>query len=166
MPYINNTHIQLLYTINRMKKTNWFYVSLTVSIIGFIVTWLQFQNWKISLTLSVLSGLFTLSFNPVRRYMKAFWSVLSLLITMNTFSLKFALNFFNENSIGELETQLGTSSIILSISLVLLCSLLLVLDFFERNGISNSKKVKMTQKGGKNSKNYQSKGDINITNND
>jgi hypothetical protein len=149
-----------------MKKTNWIYVSLIVSIIGFIVTWLLFQNWKLSLTLAVLSGLLTLSFNPVRRYMKAFWSVLSLLITMNTFSLKFALKFFNENSIGDLETQIGTSSIVLSISLVLLCSLLLVLDFFERNGITSTEKIKMTQKGGKNSKNYQSKGDINITNND
>ena len=149
-----------------MKKTNWIYISLIVSIIGFIVTWLLFENWKLSLSLALISGLLSLSFNPVRRYMKAFWSVLSLLITINTFSLKFAFTFFNENTNGDFETQIGTSSTVLSVSLVILCTLLLILDFFERNGFLGSRKVHMYQKGGGNSKNYQSKGDINITNND
>ncbi|EAQ51232.1 MAG: hypothetical protein CMF35_02825 [Leeuwenhoekiella sp.] len=98
--------------------------------------------------------------------MKAFWSVFSLLITLNSMSLKFVSNFFTENSINDIEASIGTTSSILNISLIVLCVVLLILDFFERNGSPIFSNTKMIQKGGKNSKNYQSKGDINITNYD
>jgi hypothetical protein len=130
-----------------MKKQSWIYTSLAVFAVGFIISWLLLENWKISLIIATISGLMTLTFNPVRRYMKAFWSVFSLLISLNTFSLKFILKFVNNNSIGNFEGGIGNTSIVLSVSLVLLCVCLLVLDFFERNGIP---KLKEKSKSGMN----------------
>lgn len=148
-----------------MKKIPWIYISLIAAVIAFVVLWLLIGNWKASLLLGVLSGVITLLYNPVRRYMKAFWSVLSILITTNTFSLKFVLHFFSSESFGNIETQIGTSSIIYSVALVLLCALLLVLDYFERNGTPVFKWTKMKQKGQDSSSNYQSAGDQTITDN-
>ncbi len=116
-----------------MKKIPWIYISLIAAIISFIVLWLLIGSWKASLLLGILSGIITFLYNPVRRYMKAFWSVISILITTNTFSLKFVLNFFRSESFGNIESQIGESSIVYSIALVLLCALLLVLDYFERS---------------------------------
>ncbi len=148
------------------KNNNWIYISIATAILSFIVSWLLLGYWKISLVIAVISGLIAFSFNPVRRYMKAFWSVFSLLITLNSLSLKFALQFLTNSTLGDIEANIGTTSITLSISLIVLCIILLLLDFFERNGFVKSEKTKMIQKGGNNSKNYQSKGDINITNHD
>jgi len=149
-----------------MKTKNWIFTSLIIATIGFIVSWILVGNWKVGLTLGFISGIITLVYNPVTRYMRAFWSVLSLLIGINSFSLKFVSDFYNSFSSGNVQTEIGNTSISLSIILAILCIVLLILDFFERNKISKSRRVKMKQKGGNHSKNYQSKGDINITNND
>jgi hypothetical protein len=149
-----------------MKNRNWIFTSLIISVIGFLVSWVLVGNWKTSLVLGIISGVIMLSHNPVTRYMRAFWSVLSLLIGINSFSLKFASDFYNSFSSGNIQSEIGNSSITLSIILALLCIILIILDFFERNKMPKSNNIKMTQKGGNNSKNYQSKGNINITNND
>ena len=129
-----------------MKKINWIYITLIVFVVGFIISWLLLKNWKISLILATISALLALTFNPVRRYMKAFWSVFSLLLTLNSFSLKFVLKFLKTNTLGEIDGGIGNSSIVLSISLVIMCLFLLVLDFFERNGIPKlDKKIKSDQ---------------------
>jgi hypothetical protein len=148
-----------------MKKIPWIYISLIAAIIGFVALWLLIGNWKVALLLGVLSGVITLFYNPVRRYMKAFWSVLSILVTTNMFSLKLVLHFFSSESNGSIESQIGTSSIVYSIALVLLCALLLVLDYFERNGIPIFNWTKMKQKGNDSSSNYQATGDQDITDN-
>lgn len=148
------------------KKNSWILISLGIATIAFIISWLLLGYWKVSLIVAVISGLIALSLNPIRRYMKAFWSVFSLLITLNSISLKFVSKFFTKNSINDIEASIGTTSSILNISLIVLCVVLLILDFFERNGSPIFSNTKMIQKGGKNSKNYQSKGDINITNHD
>lgn len=161
--------IWMLYAIkkNQMsKKNNWILVSLGIASIAFIISWLLLGYWKVSLIVAVICGLIALSLNPVRRYMKAFWAVFSLLISLNSLSLKFASHFLTKNSINDIEASMGTISSILNISLIVLCVVLLSLDFFERNGSPIFSNTKMIQKGGKNSKNYQSKGDINITNHD
>lgn len=149
-----------------MKNRTWIYTSIVIAIIGFVVSWILTENWKIGLIIGVFSGLITLIYNPKTRYMRAFWSVLSLLIGVNSFSLKFVSDFYNSFSSGNIQSEIGNTSITLSIILAILCIVLVVLDFFERNKISKSKRTKMVQKGGANSKNYQSKGNINITNND
>lgn len=133
--HINIAYVLTLYAIKQMKKINWVYISITIFIIGFLLSWLLLENWKIALLLGVISGLITLAFNPVRRYMKAFWSILSLLITLNTFSLNFVFQFISDNSFADFDARMGTHSVILSISLVLLCIILLILDFLERNEI-------------------------------
>lgn len=149
-----------------MKNNNWIYTSLIVLIIGFLVSWILIGDWKIGLIIGVTSGLITLAYNPTTRYMRAFWSVLSLLITMNSFSLKFVVEIFNKYLHGNINAEIGNSSTALSIMLVLLCALLLVLDFFQRNSIQKSQKVKMTQNGGQNSTNYQSARNINFNKKD
>ncbi|UMB60175.1 hypothetical protein MHL31_13950 [Lutibacter sp. A80] len=126
-----------------MKKINWIYITLIVFAIAFVISWLLLKNWKISLILATISGVFTFTSNPVRRYMKAFWSVFSLLLTLNSLSLKFILKQVNTNTTGQIEGSVGSSSIVLSITLVTLCLFLLLLDYFERNGIPKlGKKVK------------------------
>ena len=149
-----------------MKKNNWVYISLSIAIIGFIIAWILTENWKVGLIMGILSGLVVLMYNPVTRYMRAFWYVLSLLIGINSFSLKIITDFYNSYSSGNVKAEIGNSSITLSVILAILCVILIILDFFERNNVSKTSKVKMIQKGGANSKNYQSQGNINITNND
>lgn len=118
-----------------MKKINWIYITLIVFVIAFVISWLLLKNWKLSLILAMISGILTFTSNPVRRYMKAFWSSFSLLLTLNSLSLKFILKQINTNTSGQLEGDIGSSSIVLSISLIALCLFLLLLDFFERNGV-------------------------------
>ena len=77
------------------KKNSWILISLGIATIAFIISWLLLGYWKVSLIVAVISGLITLSLNPIRRYMKAFWSVFSLLITLNSMSLKFVLKTIN-----------------------------------------------------------------------
>jgi len=126
-----------------MKKISWIYITLFVFVISFFISWLLLKNWKISLVLATISGVITFTSNPVRRYMKAFWSVFSLLLTLNSLSLKFILKQVNTNTAGQIEGDIGDSSIVLSISLLILCLFLLLLDFFERNGIPKlGRKVK------------------------
>lgn len=126
-----------------MKKINWIYITLIVFVIAFVISWLLLKNWKISLISATTSGVLTFTSNPVRRYMKAFWSVFSLLLTLNSLSLKFILKQVNTNTTGQVEGDIGSSSIVLSVSLVILCLFLLLLDFFERNGIPKlGKKIK------------------------
>lgn len=148
-----------------MKNTPWIYISLIAALIAFVILWLLIGNWQASMILGVLSGLITLTFNPVRRYMKAFWSVLSVLITTNSFSLKFVLHYLNKDTVGSVETQIGTTSIVYSIALVLLCVLLLILDYFERNGKPVFNCTRMKQKGQDSSSNFQAAGDQTITDN-
>ena len=116
-----------------MIKKNWFFVTLISSIIAFILSFVLIKNWKVSVIISTITALITISFNPVRRYMKICLASLSLLITTNTFSLKIALKLLSDNSIGEINTQLGAHSTTLSILLFLICVFFGVLDFFERN---------------------------------
>ncbi|MEM6719262.1 MAG: LPO_1073/Vpar_1526 family protein [Bacteroidota bacterium] len=148
-----------------MKKIPWIYISLLSTVIAFFVLWLLIGNVKASLLLSILTGAITLFYNPVTRYMRAFWSVLSILVTTNTFSLKIALYFFNQESIGNIETNIGTSSVVLTIVLLLLCALLLVLDHFERNDKPIFSWSKMNLKGLNNSSNFQAIRDQTITDN-
>ncbi len=155
----------LLYAIKEMKKIPWIYISLIATGIAFLVMWILIGNWKVALLLGILSGVITLIYNPVRRYMKAFWSILSILVTTNTFSLKFVLYFFSQESAGNVETQVGTTSVVYSISLLLLCALLLVLDYFERNDKPIFNWTKMKQKGQNSSSNFQAAGDQTITDN-
>lgn len=127
----------------KTKKTSWIYITLTVFIVAFIISWLLLKKWEISLILATISGVLTFTSNPIRRYMKAFWSVFSLLLTLNSFSLNFILKQVNTNTTGQIEADIGNSSIVLSVSLVILCLFLLLLDFFERNGMPKlGKKVK------------------------
>lgn len=121
--------------LKKMKKTNWIYTTMIVFAIAFIISWLLLKSWKISLISATISGAIIYTLNPVRRYIKAFWSVLALLVTLNSFALKIILKLVNTSSTGQLEFETGSSSIILNVSLVALCIILLVLDFFERNGV-------------------------------
>ncbi len=148
-----------------MKKIPWIYISLIAAVIAFLVLWLLIGNWKASLLLGILSGVITLLYNPVRRYMKAFWTVLSILITTNSFSLKFVLHFFSNESVGNIRTQIGTTSIVYSLALVLLCALLLVLDYFERSGNPIFNLTKMTQSNQDSSNSFQAARDQIITDN-
>jgi len=148
-----------------MKKIPWIYISLIATVIAFVVLWLLIGNWKAALLLGVLSGVITLLSNPIRRYMKAFWSILSILVTTNTFSLKFVFYFLSQESAGNIETQVGTTSVVYSISLLLLCAMLLVLDYFERNDKPIFNWTKMKQEGQNSSSNFQAAGDQTITDN-
>lgn len=148
-----------------MKKIPWIYTSLIAALLVFLSLWLLIGNWQVSLILGLLSGLITLTYNPLRRYIKAFWSVLSVLITTNSFSLKFVLHYFNQEAIGNVETHIGTTSIVYSIALVLLCLLLLILDYFERNGKPVFNWTNMKQQGDDSSSNFKAAGDQTITDN-
>lgn len=119
--------------MGKKKKINWIWISLVASLIAFLISWLFIGNWKISLILSVIAGLITISFNPIRRYIKFCWVCISLLVSTNTFSLKLAIIFFGDSSLGQVETQLGVQSITLSILLFLLCVFFGFMDYLERN---------------------------------
>ena len=67
--------------------------------------------------------------------MKAFWAVLSLLVTLNYFSLNLigTLSLKTEMISGKSNFELKEPSIILSIVLSILLVVLIIADFLERN---------------------------------
>jgi len=155
-----------------MKNNSWLKISFIVALIGFVITWLLSGNWKVALILGFISGLMSLFYNPATRYMRVFWYVLSVLVGINSFTLKIVTDFYNSFLSGNVKSEIGNASIILSVLLAILCVVTLILDFLERNKkvklFGRNKRVKkekvnMSQIGGANSKNYQSKGDINIS---
>lgn len=152
-----------------MKKKNWIYTSIAVFLISFLVSLLLINNWKISLILGIIAGVITQINNPIRRYMKAFWVLLSFLISLNSFTLQLASNFKTSILKGHGKYEIGKTSIILTVLLALLCILLLILDYLERNKILLNKKSRkfdkkksLNQKAGKKSKQYMSNGDMTI----
>lgn len=144
-------------------NTNWIYVILAIGALAFIATYALLQNWKVSIILALIAACVTALYNPVRRYMRAFWAVFSLVISINTYSLSLLGNLTSPDSDFDIEVSLGEPSVWVSILLILLCVILLLLDFKERNSNSSIIGGKiMNQKGGNNSTNYQAGRDINL----
>jgi hypothetical protein len=143
------------------RKNNWYIVVIVVTFITIALGYYFTSSWKISLILGIISGIITLIYNPITRYMRAFWTVLSALVSLNTLSLSFFLSFSNENTNGFLNTSVGDKSIVLTIGLTIICCILLFLDSRERSGKNKTKSVQKVY----NIQGDYVEGDKNVTNN-
>ncbi|MEY8847311.1 hypothetical protein AB9K26_00725 [Psychroserpens sp. XS_ASV72] len=142
------------------RKSSWYIVVLIVTILTIALGYYFTNNWKISLILGIISGIITLIYNPITRYMRAFWTVFSALISLNTLSISFFLSFSSDKTNGFLNTSIGDKSIALTISLAVICCILLYLDFRERSGKNKSKNIQKVY----NIQGDYVKGDKNVTN--
>lgn len=111
-------------------KNNWVTISILSALISGLTTFLLTMNWKLSILISGLIFLIVLANNPKRRYMKAFWVVLSMILILN----KFFFQVIGE--ISEIHFKLGSNKIgsAVTISLIFLAGITLLLDYLERNG--------------------------------
>jgi|GEM_PF-1821035 len=112
-------------------KTNWIITSLISGIIGGLIAWLLTGSWQIGILSAVLIFVIVLMSNPKRRFMKAFWVVLSILVILNRFYFEIIGNVSGTSyKVGS--NEIGDS---VSIFLIILAALCLLLDYLERNGI-------------------------------
>lgn len=113
---------------------DWWFVSICVGFFGFLVSSFLIENWKWGLLIGFFAGVITFLKNPKTRFMRAFWAVLSLLISINYFSINLILDYVHRGEQDNLKAKLTISepSVIISILLVILLIVLAVLDYMER----------------------------------
>lgn len=122
-----------------MQKTNsilnnWFFVSATGGITGFLLSMLFIGNWKVAVIIAIVIFIIIISYNPKRRYLKAFYFVLALLVTLNKFFFQLIGHFSGlDIHIGSDKLNTATNA-----SLIGLAALCLYLDFKERNRIKKA----------------------------
>lgn len=112
-----------------MKLSNWYVKSFLTGVISGLFSLLLYQSYHFGLFTFVLVTVLMVINNPKRRFMKAFWVVLSIFLALNKFSLWIAGAVFNVNFVFN-------SSILhwsVSIGLLILAAILLVLDYLERS---------------------------------
>lgn len=63
---------------HRTWYQQWWFTSLIIGIVGGVIIWWQSSSWKFGLVAFVISFLFTLFFNPKKRFRRAAWGVLSI----------------------------------------------------------------------------------------
>lgn len=112
----------------------WWLASLIVGLVAFLISIILIGKWKIALALGIIASVLTIFRNPKTRFMRAFWAVLSLLISVNYFSINLILNYLHKSDNSDLDVQLSIKepSVILSILLILLLIILAILDYHER----------------------------------
>ena len=115
-----------------MKK-NWIMTSLVFGIIGAIICCFLTRN----LALSIASGCFlfiiVLWLNPERRFMKVFYLVLSLIVSLN----RFFFEIMGEISGIFFKVGSNAATDIVTVSLIILAGICLILDYLERKGKLN-----------------------------
>lgn len=120
-----------------MKKNNnildnWIFVSSIGSIIGFLLALLLVRNWKIALIVAIIVFIIIISFNPKRRYIKAFYFVLALFLTLNKFFFELV------GHISGIDFKMGTDKMntATNIAFIFLAGMTLYLDYKERNNLN------------------------------
>jgi hypothetical protein len=109
---------------------NWYVKSVLTGVVTGLLSMLLFPNYIFGIIVFVLVTIIMILSNPKRRFMKAFWVLLSAFIGLNKFSLLLAGKIFQVNFIFESTALDWTVSIVL----LLLAAFLLFLDYFERTG--------------------------------
>jgi len=110
-------------------KNNWIFTAIVSGIIGGFLTLILTGFWELALISAILITIIILLNNPKRRYMKAFWIVLSVFVSLNKLFFDvsgelFGIDFkFKSNTVG-------TS---ISIGLLVLALSCLLLDYLQRN---------------------------------
>lgn len=117
---------------------NWNFISVIGGIIGFVLSLLFVDNWKIAVVIAIIVFVIIIFYNPKRRYLKAFYFILSLLITLNKFFFQLI------GHISGVDIQIGSDKIntATNITFIGLAGLSLYLDYKERN-----KRVKPDKNG-------------------
>lgn len=116
-------------------KNSWILTSLISGIAAGILCYVLTRNWPLSILSAVLVGVVVLMNNPKRRYMKAFWAILSMVLILNKFFFAVAGNLLGTQFVAGTD-EVGDG---VSIALVILAGICLLLDYLERNGKLNSK---------------------------
>jgi hypothetical protein len=107
---------------------NWYLKSIVTGLLSGVVSMILFPNLLFGISVFALVTLIMILNNPKRRFMKAFWVVLSVFIGLNKFSLWIAGKIFDVSFIFDTSVLDWTVSIVL----LLLAALLLFLDYLER----------------------------------
>ena len=107
---------------------NWYVKSVLTGVVTGLLSMLHFPNYYFGIVVFVVVTIIMILSNPKRRFMKAFWVLLSAFIGLNKFSLLLAGKIFEVNFIFD-STALDW---MVSIVLLLLAAILLFLDYFER----------------------------------
>ncbi|GAB5476346.1 MAG: hypothetical protein Mars2KO_44450 [Maribacter sp.] len=136
---------------NKLKKTvksdnkpskkspnRWILTSLIGGVFSFLLSFFFFdfeeKSFKMSVGIGVLVIIILLLANPVRRYIKVFYSI----ITVFTFSNKFFLEYINRNDDGGLAFGIDKLGSWENVFLLSIAGLALILDFKERNKLVNT----------------------------
>lgn len=109
-------------------KSYWYIISIISGIIGGVIALIILNNWKISLISGLSVFIIILFNNPKRRYIKAFWIIISLIATLNSYFFKLTSDVLGIDFLIEKKGNGGN----VILALVFLAMLCLFLDFLER----------------------------------
>jgi hypothetical protein len=111
-------------------KSNWLITSIIAGAVAGGIAFYFGAHPKVSAVVAIITSVIVFTSNPKKRYMKAFWIVLSAFLTLNKLFFYIAGNLFG------IEFKVGSNNLppIVSIALLLLAGLLLLLDKLERGG--------------------------------
>lgn len=114
--------------IKDSNMNNWYLKSTITGLLSGLLSMILFPNLLFGISVFVLVTVIMIFNNPKRRFMKAFWAVLSIFVGLNKFSLWVAGKIFDVSFIFDTSVLDWTVSIVL----LLLAGLLLFLDYLER----------------------------------
>lgn len=141
---------------------NWIFISFSAGIVGGLLSLLLTSSYVFSsIIFFIISGI-VLANNPNKRYMTAFWALLSVLLILNKYTIAATGKLFGI----DFNFKMDPANIYISIMIGVLCITCLILDFLEKNDklgkikLFSTKKIKIQNKGDS----YYSEGDINIKN--
>ena len=111
-------------------KNNWIITSIIAGLIAGIITLLLTGIWQLSLIGTIAVFLIVVVNNPKKRYMKAFWVILSMFLVLNRFYFEII------GDLAGVHFKAGSPEIgdIVSVFLIILAIITLILDYLERNG--------------------------------
>ena len=118
----------------KKMKNNWTITSIGTGILGGLLSHLIVKDWRVNLLVALIVTIGMLINNPQKRYMRAFWVLLSMFFVLNRFFFKLV------GSISDINFEFGSNEIhwIVSIALLILAGSCLRLDYLERNEIKQN----------------------------
>ncbi|WP_420573449.1 hypothetical protein [Kordia sp.] len=110
-------------------KNNWFLISLAAGVIGGFLAYILSGFWQIGIVSAVLIMIVVLLSNPARRYIKAFFFLISVFLCLNKMFFKISGEILGVEFMAESEH----TDTILSVGILILALCCLLLDYLQQN---------------------------------
>lgn len=108
-------------------KHNWLLIASLLGLLTGIITFFLTNSWKLATLAGMLITIAVMINNPERRFIKAFWVVISMILVLNKYFFEFVGDF------SGIQFKFGSLVLVNMVTalLVLIAVFCLVLDYFD-----------------------------------